>query len=734
MAVATAERTARRIAEHVSAHGLREICLVLHGGEPLLTGPERLGELIVAVRAPLDPICRLDLRVHTNGVLLDPRFCELFRAHGVKVGISLDGDRASNDRHRRYRDGRSSYEKVVRAIELLRSDFPDLYSGLLCTIDVANDPIAVYDELVAHRPPAIDFLWPHHTWEEPPSRPSATAPPDGAPSNTARSDTAEKLRSDTAYADWLKAIVDKWLAGGRPVPVRMFDTIIRTGRGGNSLTESLGLEDSDLLVIETDGRYEQADSLKTAFDGAPDTGMDVFRNSIDEVGRHPGIRARQGGLAGLCSTCRQCPVVATCGGGLYAHRYRGDGSGFANPSVYCRDLITLIEHVQRRTARLTGALPAATLRAFASGYGDASQIAQLKDAQIIGRSSLIAAIGAKTAPSAGWDLLRRIQATDPAALDSVLSHPYVRVAAVSRLAELESGADPADDGLLATIAAVAAVRAGTRATLTVPVRDGVMYFPAIGQYAVPGLTTSTVEIADGNLEVAGAERVDRVRHLTAPGLTVALDDLDPFRDCHEWPAAPRLDDERFAAWQVSFQNAWTLLREHYGEYASAIAEALSTIVPLDAPGRGRSVSSAARDAFGSVAIALPDSPATLCLLLLHEFQHVKLGAILDFVDLYDPTDDRKYRAPWREDPRPLEGLLQGTYAHIAVADFWRRRSLAPASTTTAEAARNFDDWYPKTMAAVGTLQESGALTGLGEQFVAGMRTTLESWRRSADPR
>ena len=104
------------------------------------------------------------------------------------------------------------------------------------------------------------------------------------------------------------------------------------------------------MVVETDGRYEQADSLKTAFDGAPATGFDVFTQSLDVVGQHPGIRARQQGLAGLCETCQACPVVSSCGGGLYAHRYRS-ANGFANPSVYCADLLKLISRI--RTPRLT---------------------------------------------------------------------------------------------------------------------------------------------------------------------------------------------------------------------------------------------------------------------------------------------------------------------------------------------------------------------------------------------
>ncbi|MGP4026988.1 FxsB family cyclophane-forming radical SAM/SPASM peptide maturase [Actinomadura sp. 3N407] len=708
MAVGTMRRAAERIAGHARAHGLTEVCLVLHGGEPLLAGPDHLRALITALRSPLRDVCDIDLRLHTNGVLLDRRFCDMFREQGVKVGISLDGDRAANDRHRLYRDGRSSYDKVVRAIDLLRREYPDLYSGLLCTIDAANDPIAVYEALVAHGPPAIDFLWPHHTWDRPPPRPSASAP-------------------GTDYADWLNVIADRWLGDGRPVPVRMFDSIISTSRGGPSFTESLGLEASDLLVVEADGGYEQADSLKTAFDGAPDTGMDVFRHSIDDVGRHTGIGARQGGLASLCGTCRACPVVATCGGGLFAHRYSGDGTGFDNPSVFCGDLRALIDHVQERTTP-PHVLPPAVVRSVATGHGDRAAIARLGTAQAIGRRSLIAAAGAAAEPSEAWEAIKRIGAADPDAYDWALSHPYLRAWAAERLrARNAPGGAGRDDGLLATVACLAAARAAENVTLTVPVRDGGVYVPGIGLHEVPGRRETTVRVDAGRLEVDGAGRFEAVRHLTAGTFTVALDDLDPLRGCHDHPAAARLGAGKFARWQAFFEEAWTLLEKEYAEYAPAIAEALTTIVPLDPPASGASVSSAARDAYGSVGIALPESPAMLCLLILHEFQHVKLGAVLDFADLYDKADDRLYHAPWRRDPRPLEGLLQGTYAHVAVADFWRRRTRSAEPGVAAEAARHFGDWYPKTLAATGTLQESGSLTGLGEQFVAEMRRTLESW-------
>ena len=253
------------------------------------------GRIATELRSALRDVCRLDLRIHTNGVLLDEQFCELFAEHGVKVGISIDGDRAANDRHRRYADGRSSYDKVIRAIGLLRDRaIPD-----------ALRRAAVHDRRRQRPAGGLRGL----------NGPAAAADRFPAAARDLGSSAGPARRaSDSEYADWLIAIFDRWLADGRPVQIRTFDSIISTLRGGPSYTEALGLGPASLAVIETDGSYEQVDSLKAAFDGAPETGMNVFDHAVDAVARHPGILARQQGIAALSQACQECPVVSSCGG------------------------------------------------------------------------------------------------------------------------------------------------------------------------------------------------------------------------------------------------------------------------------------------------------------------------------------------------------------------------------------------------------------------------------------
>jgi uncharacterized protein len=774
-----AAAVAGRIAEHAAAHRLDAVQVVLHGGEPLLAGAARLGAISSVLRSALAGVCDLDLRIHTNGVRLDERFCEVFAEHRVMVGISLDGDRVANDRHRRYADGRSSYDRVTSAVGLLRDRFAGLYAGLLCTIDVANDPAAVFDALVALAPPRVDFLLPHATWDAPPRRSAGAA---------------------AEYGDWLIAVYDRWRAAGRPVEVRTFASVISTSGGGQSLTEALGLGPSRLAVIETDGSYEQADSLKVAFAGATATGLHVLRDPVDSVLGHAGIAARQQGLEGLSRTCRQCPVVTSCGGGLYAHRFRS-GTGFSNPSVYCADLLKLITHIRTTLKPATGNVPAprspgrhalseGELRALAAGLGGASAIAELAEAQLSVSRALLGAVyrdgrrpGVRGGPAgspadlgAAWAALTRIDQQNPAALRSVLRHPYLRIWAVRALEHLrrppagdpaapDGGAAPqaGDAGLghLGAIAAAATIRADLDARVALPVLGGAVHLPTLGRLVLMwdgpdgqpdgngAAPTALIRIRGDNVTIVagdqswnlsraallarpgqpapahgGKGRWQPVRALTGPGVSVLLEDTDFYRDCHSWPAAPRLAGQDFRRWHEIFLGAWQEIRHNHPAYAPALAAGLRMIVPLAAVQASAEVSATSRHAFGSVGIALPDDPVALALLLIHEFQHVKLSAVLDLYDLFDSYDNRLFHAPWRDDPRPIEGLLQGSYAHLAVTGFWRARRNAGSAAETSTALARFSHWQRQTSGAIETLAASGSLTRMGRWFVGEMSRSI----------
>jgi uncharacterized protein len=322
-----AEITGMRIGEHARAHGLTDVALILHGGEPLLAGRDLISHLVTTVRKAAGSSVAVDASVQTNAVGLDDSYLRLFEELGIRVGVSLDGSAEDHDRHRRFASGRGSHATVKAGLlRLTEGPYRHMFSGLLCTIDPRNDAILTYEALAAFGPPKIDFLLPHGTWESPPP---GRVP--GAP--------------ETPYADWLIRVFDRWYRAPR-TRIRLFEEIMHLILGGESGAEMVGLSPSRLVVIETDGAIEQADTLKAAYQGAPQTGLHVTRDPLDAALLLPGVVARQLGEKALCADCGGCRIRRVCGGGLYTHRFRS-GTGFANPSVYCPDLMRLIDHIRQ---------------------------------------------------------------------------------------------------------------------------------------------------------------------------------------------------------------------------------------------------------------------------------------------------------------------------------------------------------------------------------------------------
>jgi HEXXH motif-containing protein len=115
----------------------------------------------------------------------------------------------------------------------------------------------------------------------------------------------------------------------------------------------------------------------------------------------------------------------------------------------------------------------------------------------------------------------------------------------------------------------------------------------------------------------------------------------------------------------------------------------------------------------------------LAVTLAHEVQHAKLSALQDIVPMIRESggEDRHY-APWRDDPRPLGGLLQGIYAHLAVVAFWHRQRLLDEGLPQLRAHTEFARWREATAHVTRTVLASDRLTTAGTEFVTGLSHAL----------
>ncbi|MGV9450075.1 HEXXH motif domain-containing protein [Streptomyces sp. NPDC003635] len=327
-------------------------------------------------------------------------------------------------------------------------------------------------------------------------------------------------------------------------------------------------------------------------------------------------------------------------------------------------------------------------------------------------------------PVDAWQLLMRARAVDPAAFEELLAYPSVGVWAAHTLRRLRgtaSGDTPPDTGYLYAVAASAAIRAGLDFRTEIPVRDGWAVLPALGAMRVSG-ASAEVSAAGGRVLVGGRVLDGADWHpltrLRADGCALVLDDADPYRTLRTPVPTEPVPDE---GWQELFAEAWEILRGLDAEAARALGGGLVTVVPRPRAERFRPHSASSGDAFGAALASVPDDGEQFASTLVHEFQHNKLSAFMHLFTLYDDQGDgRLHYAPWRDDPRPLGGLLQGVYAFFGVTGFWRRRE-HPLGRF------EFALWREQTAHALRGIGAAEGLTDLGRRLVGELERRLTPW-------
>lgn len=383
--------------------------------------------------------------------------------------------------------------------------------------------------------------------------------------------------------------------------------------------------------------------------------------------------------------------------------------------------------------------------ALASGGGGHDAVSELAAAEC--SKHLILLVGVVDAASdeeqrrlarKGYDLLAEAWRTDRAATEKVIRYPSVGAWAQQTLQTCRGGppvpgAEP--DGML-TVAAAAAIRARLTAEIEVPVSAGQVMLPSLGAARARG-RSATVRVTGDRTHV-GTVEVPADPHKDAPGwrglhrvsagpFDVLVDDLDPFRMPGLKDLAPRAAP---GSWDTPLLEAWRLLESCHPSIAAETAAGVNMVVPRMPPPSGI-VSTSSPQAFGAVGMSIPPDPVTGAETLTHEVQHLKLGAVQHIVALTLSDDGSRYYAPWRDDPRPLGGLLQGTYAYLGVTGFWRRQREFPAGQRRADT--EYARWREASVLGAETVRSSGRLTSAGMEFIDGMANALASWEKEQVP-
>ena len=331
------------------------VSVAWQGGEPTLMGLDFYQRVIDLIHQFARPTQIIEHTMQTNGTLLNEEWAKFLKRHSVLVGLSVDGPQEMHDKYRVWKDGRGSFDEVLRAWELLKRYQVD--TNILCSLSAANadEPLAVYrffrDELgakhlqfipIIERSTPVDLEIAEKGWTDKPGRRRILYKQQGN-LVTSRSIPADQ------YGSFLSAVFDEWISHDvGDVFVQIFDVTLGAHVGMYSLCVHAPTCGS-ALVLEHNGDMYSCDHYVE-----PDykLGNILETPMIDLATSAQQVQFGRNKQTLLPHMCQQCDVRFACNGGCPKDRFISTPDGEPGLNYLCDGFQNFFRHVDAPMKRM----------------------------------------------------------------------------------------------------------------------------------------------------------------------------------------------------------------------------------------------------------------------------------------------------------------------------------------------------------------------------------------------
>ena len=105
-----------------SAWASPQMTVIWHAGEPLVLPVSYYEQAFQAIEAIRPESLQLRHSIQTNGMLINPEWCDLIKKWQIGLGVSVDGPRRLHDANRVTRSGAGTFDRTITGIRLLRKE------------------------------------------------------------------------------------------------------------------------------------------------------------------------------------------------------------------------------------------------------------------------------------------------------------------------------------------------------------------------------------------------------------------------------------------------------------------------------------------------------------------------------------------------------------------------------------------------------------------------------------
>lgn len=304
----------KRIVSNACESKADEISFAFQGGEPTLIGLDFYRHLIEYVDQYKGKYQKIHYALQTNGLQMDKEWVEFLAKHHFLVGISLDGHKDIHDLYRLDGQGKGTYNRIMKGIQLMENAHVEYNVLSVLTAQTAKNIGKIYQFFKRNGIYYQQYI------------------PCLDPFGEERGNNFYSL-TPKLYEDALKNLFDLWyldMQKGCYVYIRQFENWIGMLKG--YAPESCGLMGRCAIqhVIEANGDVYPCD-FYVLDEFKIGNVMDHSFQEIDELAVHVGFVEPSLQEAEKCKTCRWRPL---CRGGC--RRDRDMGNDVLGLNYYCQ--------------------------------------------------------------------------------------------------------------------------------------------------------------------------------------------------------------------------------------------------------------------------------------------------------------------------------------------------------------------------------------------------------------
>lgn len=341
------------IKKNITEHTDNVVDFIWQGGEPTLLGIDLYKEAIHLQNTYKDRK-HINNYFQTNGLNIDDEWAAFLKENNFLVGLSIDGDRISNDAHRRTRSGKSSFDALMKGLDCLKRHKVEFNTLTVVNSENVKRPMDVYNFLKRIGSKYIQFI---PLVERKSSTPDENGLTLIKPDFMGQCEVTEWSAPSKAYGVFLNKIFDHWIQNdlGSIFVMNFEQTMTKMiGRpSGCVINETCGGN----IIIEANGDIYSCDHFVYPENKIGNINKDDLIQILNSK-EHLSFSNKKS--TEISIDCVNCVVRSVCNGGCPKHRFLISSNGKPNKNYFCSGYYTHLSHSIPKMRRIINLLQSNT--------------------------------------------------------------------------------------------------------------------------------------------------------------------------------------------------------------------------------------------------------------------------------------------------------------------------------------------------------------------------------------